>query len=58
MKKIMKKINYLLLLFAIVTSLSLQARQVLVSATAAFQTAFNSAVDKDTISRIRDLRYG
>jgi hypothetical protein len=45
----MKKINYYLLLFAILCSFSLQARKVVVNTAALLQTAFNGALDADTI---------
>jgi len=46
----MKKINYLLLLFAIMCSVVLQARTIVVNTATTLQTAFNGAQDKDTIS--------
>lgn len=45
----MKTIKYLFLFLSIVSSFSLHARQVVVSNAANFKTAFNGALDKDTI---------
>lgn len=46
----MKRTNYFLLLLAIMFSLTMQARKVVVNTTATLQAAFNGAIDRDTIS--------